>query len=125
MPSKGWRPFFYKLGGVNIINTKKTFIGDGVLVDTNNPQNILIEEGVRLASGCKIVTHYLDVAKKQYVRGIVHIKRNAYLGMNTLVIKPVTIGENAVVGAGSVVTKNIPDNEIWAGNPAKFIRRID
>ena len=37
--------------------------------------------------------------------------------------KPVTIGENAVVGAGSVVTKDIPDGEIWAGTPAKFIKK--
>ncbi|MCS2442595.1 hypothetical protein NXX09_20705 [Bacteroides uniformis] len=43
--------------------------------------------------------------------------------MNTLVVKPVTIGERAIIGAGSVVTKDIPANEVWAGNPAKFIRK--
>lgn len=37
-------------------------------------------------------------------------------------MKRVTIGENAVVAAGSVVTKDIPDNEVWGGNPAKFIK---
>lgn len=41
----------------------------------------------------------------------------------TLVVKPVTIGERAIIGAGSVVTKDIPANEVWAGNPAKFIRK--
>lgn len=58
-----------------------------------------------------------------YSRGKVIIKENAYLGMNTLVVKPVTIGKNSIVGAGSIVTKDIPDNEVWAGNPAKFIRK--
>jgi len=50
------------------------------------------------------------------------IKNNAFIGAYSFVLKGVTIGENSIVGAGSVVTKNIPDNEIWAGNPAKFLR---
>lgn len=45
--------------------------------------------------------------------------------MNTLVVKPVTIGEDAIVGAGSIITKDIPDGEVWAGNPARFIRKRD
>lgn len=123
MPSKGWRSRVYKWGGVQVINPKKTFIGEGVIMDTNYPQDIIIEQGVRLTSGCKIVTHFLDTRKNKYVRGKIHIKKNAYLGMNTLIVKPITIGENAVIGAGSVVTKDIPDNEVWAGNPARFIRK--
>ena len=43
--------------------------------------------------------------------------------MGTMVVKPVTIGEGAIVGAGSIVTKDIPANEVWAGNPARFIRK--
>ena len=125
MPSKGWRPMFYKMGGAQIVNPKRTFIGEDVLLDTHYLQDIILEEGARLASGCKIVSHYLDVSNNKYIRGKVRVKKKAYLGMNTLVIKPVTIGENAVVGAGSVVTKDIPDNEVWAGNPAKFIKRIE
>ena len=58
-----------------------------------------------------------------YDRGKVSICKGAYLGMNTLVVKPVTIGENAIIGAGSVVTKDVPANEVWAGNPARFIRK--
>lgn len=51
------------------------------------------------------------------------IKRNAFIGIGKIIIKPVTIGERAIVGAGSIVTKNIPDDEVWAGNPARFIRK--
>ncbi len=110
-------------GGVQIISPKRTFIGEGVIFDTNYPQDIFIEEGVRLTSGVKIVTHFMNPNTGSYDRGKVHICKGAYLGMNTLVVKPVTIGERAIIGAGSVVTKDIPANEVWAGNPAKFIRK--
>ena len=86
-------------------------------------RDIFIEEGVRLTSGVKIVTHFMNPNTGSYDRGKVHICKGAYLGMNTLVVKPVTIGERAIIGAGSVVTKDIPANEVWAGNPAKFIRK--
>lgn len=53
------------------------------------------------------------------------IKNNAFIGANCFVCKGVTIGENSIVGACSVVTKSIPDNEIWAGNPARFIKKLE
>lgn len=91
--------------------------------DTNYPEDIIIEEGVRLTAGVKIVTHFMNINTGSYDRGRVHICKGAYLGMCTLVVKPVVIGENAIVGAGAVVTKNIPANEVWAGNPAHFIKK--
>lgn len=126
MPSKGWRSRVFKLGGVNVINPSKTFIGQDVIVDTNYPQDIIIEEGVTITTRCIIVTHFVEIDSNQrrhYSRGKVHIKRNAYIGANTVICKPVTIGEGAIVGALSVVTKDIPPFEVWAGNPAKFIRK--
>lgn len=53
------------------------------------------------------------------------IKTNVWLGVNVTVLKGVTIGENSIIGAGSVVTKDIPANVIAAGNPCKVIRRLD
>lgn len=123
MKSRGWRPYFVKLGGVNVKSINKVFIGEDVLFDTNYPEDIIIEEGVRLTSGVKIVTHFYNPIEVRYDRGKVRICKGAYIGMNTLIVKPVTIGENAVVGAGSVVTKDIPAGEIWAGNPARFIKK--
>lgn len=52
------------------------------------------------------------------------IKKGASIGANATVIAGITIGENALIGAGSVVTKDIPANEIWIGNPAKFYKKI-
>jgi len=49
---------------------------------------------------------------------------NVFIGAHTTILKGVTIGNNSVVGACSVVTKDIPSNEVWAGNPAVFIRKI-
>ena len=55
----------------------------------------------------------------------VRIKRNVWIGANATILPGVTIGENAVVGAGSVVTKDVPDNAVVAGNPARLIRFLD
>lgn len=132
MPSLGWRARVCKWGGVNIINPKKTEIGTNVVFDTLAPENITIEEGVIVSTGCKIISHYLDPSTmtpedrlaNRYPVGDVLIKKNAFIGMGSMIIKPVTIGENAVVGAGSVITHDIPDNEVWAGNPARRIRTL-
>ncbi|EJT6165213.1 hypothetical protein N2W22_001681 [Clostridium perfringens] len=51
------------------------------------------------------------------------IKNNVWIGLNSIILGNVTIEEGAIIGAGSVVTKNVGKNEIWAGNPAKFIKR--
>lgn len=52
------------------------------------------------------------------------IKDNAFIGAFSIILKGVIIGENSIIGAGSIVTHSVPDNQIWAGNPAKFIRDI-
>lgn len=123
MPSRGWRSAVCKLGGVNIDNPEKTFIGENVIFDTNYPEDIIIEEGVRITTGCVLLTHFMEPLTGSYSRGKVIIKKRAYLGCNTVICKPVTIGEDAIVGAGSIVTKDIPAGEVWAGNPARFIKK--
>jgi acetyltransferase-like isoleucine patch superfamily enzyme len=53
------------------------------------------------------------------------VKKGASIGSGSTILSKVTIGENAIVGAGSVVTKDVPANVIVAGNPAKFLRKLD
>jgi acetyltransferase-like isoleucine patch superfamily enzyme len=54
----------------------------------------------------------------------IFIKENVFIGAHCTVLKGVTIGKNSIIGACSVVTKDIPENEVWGGNPAKFIRSL-
>lgn len=94
---------------------------------------ILIEDDVLIGGGCCIWDtdfHSLDKNK----RGTpldegktlpIIIKKKAFIGAKAIILKSVVIGENSIVAAGSVVTKSIPDNQIWGGNPAKFIRNIN
>lgn len=123
MPSLKWRPLICKWGGVNIKNYKTTFIGERVIFDTNYPEDIIIDDAC-ITTGCVLLTHFRDTKKKRFVRGQIIIKKGAYIGCNTIICKPVTIGENAVVGAGSIVVKDIPANQVWAGNPARYIKEI-
>lgn len=67
----------------------------------------------------------LDVTERHTKDGKtapVHIGRNAFIGTRCIILKGVTIGENAIIGAGSVVTSDIPDNAIAAGNPCRIIK---
>ncbi len=53
------------------------------------------------------------------------IGNDVFVGANSIILKGVTVGDRVIIGAGSVITKNIPSDEIWAGNPAKFIRKAN
>ena len=65
--------------------------------------------------------------RRQTVRGAnakeIIIKKDAFIGANSTILKGATIGEGAIIGAASVVAGKIPDDEIWGGNPAGFIRK--
>lgn len=119
---------FVKWGGVTPLHPKmlNVRIYDNVLFDTVFPNLIYIGSGVAIASGCKIITHFIDPNiidnRFHYKVGKVIIEDDVFIGMNVIVCNPVTIGKGAVVGAGSIITKDIPSYQIWAGNPAKFIR---
>lgn len=111
-----------KYGGVNIKG--RVLIYSGVLIDTVAPNKIFIGNNVAITAGVKILTHYLDPSQKGRIFriGEVHIEDDVFIGVNVIICNSVTIGKGSIVGAGSVVTKNIPPYQVWAGNPAKFIK---
>ena len=55
----------------------------------------------------------------------IHIKRNAWIGARVSILPGVTIGENAIVGTGAVVTKDVPDNTVAVGVPARVVKTLD
>lgn len=95
-------------------------------------KQVTIEDDVLIGGNCKIYDHdfhSLDYETRMLpgMVGVipkpVHIKKGAFVGAHSIILKGVTIGRYSIIGAGSVITKDVPDNEIWAGNPAKFIRK--
>lgn len=86
---------------------------------------ITIEDGVRCGANTLITDSdwHLDDPRSSKPRPI-HIGQNVWLGVNVIIMKGVNIGENSVIGAGSVVTKDIPANVIAAGNPCKTIKSL-
>ena len=69
--------------------------------------------------------HEAPIKRKLYTKGPVIIGNNVWIGGNVIVLPGVTIGDNVIIGAGSVVTKDIPDNKIAYGNPCRIIRDND
>lgn len=66
-----------------------------------------------------------DVEEDRKFSKPVIIGDNVWVGMNACILPGVTIGNNAIIGSGSVVTKDVPANEIWAGNPARCLKKIN
>lgn len=113
----------YKIGGVHIKGT--CFIGSNVKFDGIYPNLIEIGEGCIITTGVHILTHFFNTKDRKFYAGKVKIGHHVFIGMNTLIVNAVNIGDDAVIGAGSIVNRDIPAGEIWAGNPARFIKKVE
>lgn len=88
---------------------------------------ITIDDGVMIAPKVVISSegHPISIEERNKLTvGRVHIKRNAWIGANVTILPGVTVGENSVVAAGAVVSKDIPDNVVVGGIPAKIIKHL-
>lgn len=126
--------WIHKLRGVKIDNYKSVYIAPNVLIDTTFPERLTIGNGVYITRGAKILCHtaYTPMTQKivgaECTVGDVYIADGAYIGVNCVVLPSVRIGRCAIIGAGAVVTKDIPDYAIAVGIPATVIgdvRNID
>lgn len=87
---------------------------------------ITLEDEVLIAANVQLISNNHDLHQRQIITcKPVHICRKAWIGAGATILPGVTVGENAVVGAGSVVTHDVAPNTIVAGNPARVIKRID
>lgn len=104
-------------------------IGDFTIIDVVD--DVTIGNGVALGPNCTLYTHdhsYEDKSVPAWKGGIVHkpinIEDGAWIGSGVTILPGVTIGERAVIAAGSVVTKSVESNTIYGGIPAKLIKKI-
>lgn len=130
-----FRPGAYALGCSKIV------IGNGVIIRPGTVLNadtrpggagIVIEDDVLLGPGvmCFCQNHKFDDPTKNIIdQGYtdskqITFKQSCWVGAQSIILAGITIGKNAVVGAGSVVTKDVPDRTVVVGNPARIIRTI-
>lgn len=115
----------------------RLYIGNNVKISNSaiySNNEISIHDNVMIGGSCRIWDtdfHPIDpvvrykTPNENFSSRKITIRKNAFIGGGSIILKGVTIGENAVIGAGSVVSKDVPKNEIWAGNPVKFLRKLN
>ncbi len=125
------RPVLLRKMGCHV--GKGVFIGDYVRIDCGHADMITIEDSVSIASGSRLLCHQRDFSnfyvgddymKLGYVVKPIVLRKGCLIGMESFVMPGVTVGEGAIVGAGSLVTKDIPAWTIAAGRPAKVLKEI-
>lgn len=119
-------PRYFNINYTPIIGVSCSLVN--TLLDCN--AQITIGDYVSFGHDCKLLTGTHDYTLKgkerqaSIVANPITIKNGAWLASGVIVLGGVTIGENSVVGAGAVVIKDIPDNQLWGGVPARFIKDI-
>jgi acetyltransferase-like isoleucine patch superfamily enzyme len=125
------RPWVLKRIGCHV--GKGCFIGEDVKIDKGHSDMITIEDHVSIAGGTSLLCHQRDFSdyyvgseymNLDYLIKPIVLKKGCLIGMESFVLPGVTVGEGAIVGAGSLVTKDIPAWTVATGRPAKVIRLI-
>lgn len=118
-----------------VYDNAKLIIGENVGMSNTTivaTKSIILGNNILVGGGTSIVDsdfhsldyhHWNTINDEMYmISKPVIIEDNVFIGMNSIILKGVKIGKNSIIAAGSVVTTNINENEIWGGNPAKFIK---
>lgn len=116
------------------LRDKVAFMGENVRLFTwhigTEPYLIKIHDNVNVASDVMFINHdvsvfniskFLDLDNTLDKVGTIELFDNCMVGARTILMPGCSVGKNSIIAAGSVVTKKVPDNEVWGGNPAKFI----
>lgn len=120
-------PFRANWGGHNVhfgnnvyANFNFTVVDDG---DIYVGDRVMFGPNVTIATANHPIEPGLRSKAMQYNKSV-HIGENVWVGANTVIVPGITIGKNSVIGAGSVVTKDIPENVVAVGNPCRVLREI-
>lgn len=122
----GLFPPFYTDFGKNITIGKNVFINSDCKFQDQG--GITIDDGALIGHGVVLATlnHDMDPAKRQQLHPApIHIGKCVWIGANATITGGVTIGDNSIVAAGAVVTKDVPANVVVGGVPAKIIKKIE
>lgn len=126
-----WNPWLVRRMGAHV--GKNVAIGDHVRIDWGHADQIYIEDYVQLTGGCRVLAHKRDLtdyhvgdnaADFGYKVQPVHLCKGCQIGMESMIMPGVTVGEGAIVGAGSLVSKDIPAWTIAIGRPAKVVKEV-
>lgn len=121
-------------GWFTVVNVRNVHLGRGCSINHGvfllGRDEITLGDHVTLSANCMLMDtgldlqHYLDskTPNKVHIKSFIHIEDNVWVGAGAIILPGVTIHKNSIIGAGSVVTKDVPENVVVAGNPAKVIR---
>lgn len=114
---------------LTVVRGNRVKIGRNVVVMNNSlfmaAGGITIEDDVMIAANVQLISNNHDLYDHQILTcKPVRLKRNCWIGAGATILPGITVGENAVVAAGAVITKDVEDNMIVGGNPAKIIKHI-
>lgn len=114
---------------VNVVRGNSVRIGRNVVVMNNSlfmaAGGITIDDDVMVAANAQLISNNHDLYDHAVLTcKPVHLKRNCWIGAGATILPGVTVGENAVVAAGAVVSKDVEDNTVVGGIPARLIRRL-
>ncbi len=125
------RPWILRKIGCKV--GKNAFIGSKVWIDSGHSNMIIIEDNVHIAGECTLLCHQRNLAnygigddysKLGYKVEKIQLKKGCLIGQRSMVMPGVTIGEGAIIGAYSLVTKDIPAWTIAVGRPAKVVKKL-
>lgn len=121
-----------RMEGISVGKGTIFYSPETMVIDRQRPWMLIIGEYCKITAGCTILTHDYSrsVLRRAYhdivgEAGMTVIGNNVFIGMHSIILMGTHIGDNVIVGAGSVVSGNIPSNVVIAGNPARVIRSLN
>jgi acetyltransferase-like isoleucine patch superfamily enzyme len=128
-PSYKIRVAFIRLSGIRV--GRGVFIGNFVMFDSEYPELIEIEDEVSIALGSIVIAHSAGSPFQSRLKLAgsppqkVVLRRGCWIGAGAIILPGTTVGEAAIVAAGSVVNQDVPPYTVVAGNPARPVKKLD